>query len=107
MRAFTIEGSVDSDIATIILGDVPEAPSTEPVLDVALSTATKLIVNYPALGSTETGGLPILSYSIEMDDGQGGAFIPLRGVLTNSLTTSITVMSSSSLPIIKGRTYRF
>jgi len=39
-----------------------------------------------ALSQAETGGTPILSYSLEVDDGLGGSFVPLSGFETDSLS---------------------
>lgn len=44
-----------------------------------------------------------MSYSIEMDDGNGGDFISLYGDTVNSLSTSFTIYNRISV----GHTYRF
>jgi hypothetical protein len=49
-----------------------------------------------------TGGSPILSYSIEVDDGQGGSLVPLYGNGTDSMSTSYIV----SVPDMSGRVFR-
>jgi len=51
---------------------------------------------------TEDGSSEILSYSLEIDDGTGGDFIPVVGFNTDYLKTEFTVTSN----IVKGTLYR-
>lgn len=87
VTAFTSAGVVNSEKATITLADVPDTPTSSPSKNVLSISATKLIIDYPALASTENGGSTILSYSLEMDNGLGGSFSPVTGYTSNSLFT--------------------
>lgn len=51
---------------------------------------------------TSTGGSPITSYSLEMDDGLGGNFAPVFGDVVDSFATTYRFTSSD----IRGRTFR-
>ena len=48
------------------------------------------------------GGTPILSYSLEIDDGHGGQFVPVFGTETDSLSTSFTLYQD----VQRGNLYR-
>lgn len=50
-----------------VLADPPATPLTAPTSDLTVSTDSKLKINYVVI--TSTGGSPILSYSLELDDG--------------------------------------
>jgi hypothetical protein len=70
---------------------VPAAPSASPVRDEPACTETEVTVNMPQVtGPTDTGGLPLLSYELEWDQG-GGAFVALVGDAPDSLATAFTV----------------
>lgn len=86
MTAFTSGGSVDSDIASITLADVPDKPTVAPYL--TYQSASKLEVTYDALLASNNGGTAILSYSLEMDDGMGGTFVAVTGLSKDNLHTS-------------------
>jgi hypothetical protein len=60
-----VEGETYSDVATIVLGDVPSAPTTLVEKVQEKSTPTSLFVSFAEV--TETNGLPILTYSLEID----------------------------------------
>ena len=49
-----------------------------------------------------TGGGPIISYSLEVDDGAGGAFKPRYGVDWNSMATEYLVKQAN----MRGKTFR-
>lgn len=53
-------------------------------------------------GSTETGGAPITSYELQMDDGLGGNFVEKVGFSAAYTLNSILITSN----IASGRTYR-
>lgn len=103
LRVYTQAGdSVDSEHATIVLGDVPEKPASPPSKEAASSSASRLKIVYSALPTSATRGLPIESYSLEMDDGAGGDFQPLTGLAAPSLATSHLVATGIS----EGKLYR-
>lgn len=94
-------GDTDSDTSTFILAGIPAAPLVAPTNTSQSSTSISL--SYNALTTTlETGGAPILSYNLQMDDGLGGAFTDLYGVTADTLITSYTVYG-----LVKGRVYAF
>jgi hypothetical protein len=91
-----------SEHRTITLGDVPDTPAVAPYKDTSASSGSRLLVMYDALSSSENGGLPVLSYSLEIDDGVGGDFYALTGSTVASLATSHLL----STGISQGLTYR-
>ena len=110
VRVFTIEGEVDSDPALITLASVPSKPPTKPTHVIASSTGSKLVITITPLVSSsdplldETGGSPILSYTLEIDNGSGGAYTSLGGAVAGiyQMATSFTITQN----ITRGSTYR-
>jgi titin len=103
LTAFTEAGdSIESEHATITLGDVPGQPPSAPTKVASTSSASRLTIEYPALDASLNGGLPIESYSLEMDDGEGGAFVALTGLAVPSLATTQLITTGVS----EGETYR-
>jgi len=86
VRASNREGSTDSDVATITLADLPEAPATVVRKVQELSSTSSLALEFDALPSESMNGLPVLSYSIEIDSKLDGNFIALIGYESDSLT---------------------
>jgi hypothetical protein len=68
VRAFNEMGYLDSEYSTIVLGDVPNQPSA-PTKILSLSSSTVFTISYPALATSDMNGLPVISYSLEIDDG--------------------------------------
>jgi hypothetical protein len=69
---FNIVGNVLSDTASFIFASIPPAPSTPPQDDPLLTSSTQIGVTYSAITSQdESGGAPILSYNLQMDDSNG------------------------------------
>ena len=92
----------DSGAVALVLASTPDTPTVGPE-NVEANTATDQIsVTYGVTSPPADGGSPILSYSLEIDDGQGGSFTKLVGFSSNSLLTSYTVTSG----IEKGFEYR-
>lgn len=72
-----MEGETYSDVASITLADKPPAP-TELVQKIQESSSTtSLAVSFAAL--PDSNGLPVLSYSLEIDYDLSGNFVPLIG----------------------------
>lgn len=94
-------GGTDSEIASIVLGDVPSAPPTPPEKISEESSASVLAIGYPSISTSLNNGLAILSYSLEIDYGNG-IFVPLTGYLVDSLATKYTIANGS---IVKGNHY--
>jgi hypothetical protein len=95
-----VAGSSLSSSVGFVLADVPTAPTVAPTSDKTVSTGSKLKIDYNTV--TATGGSPLLTYSLEIDDGQGGDFVPLYGIVSNTLTTTYTITNG----IQRGLTYR-
>ena len=84
LKVFTTEGETQSLSVSYILAAIPDKPTLKPELDPLMSGKDRIRVTMqPVLND---GNSPILSYSLEMDNGLGGQFIPQYGFLTNSLS---------------------
>ena len=101
LKVFKLGGSTTSDTIGFPLAPLPTSPSSGPIVDLSVSSNYAIKVDVPAISTL--GGLPITSYSIEVDDGAGGYFYALYGILTDSLSTTYTI----STDIQEGQTYRF
>lgn len=79
--SFNVDGQTDSAVATIVLGDVPSAPTTlvQKVIGTS-SYSQRLVVSYAALHASSENGLPVLSYSLEIDNNLSGSFQALIGL---------------------------
>jgi len=87
LEAYNVIGSVFSTAgASFTLADLPSDPTLAPASDESFTTDTQIKIDIAPI--TSTGGSPILSYSLEVDDGQGGLFVPVFGLSVNSLSTS-------------------
>ena len=71
-----------------MLADVPVTPTVAPTSDDSITTTNKVKIDIHSIDVADNGGSPITSYSLEVDDAHGGDFIPVFGLLTNSLATS-------------------
>lgn len=87
VRVYTKEGNIDSDIALITLANVPNKPATKPSKVQSKSSGNKLYIEIDELSHVtgEDGGSDIVSYSLEIDDGQGGVFTSLGGDSGNNM----------------------
>lgn len=86
----------------ITLGDVPSQPPAPPAKETLASSGSALKINYAPLSGTLSGGLAIESYSLEIDDGEGGAFMALTGLTVSSLATTQLISTGVS----QGAVYR-
>ena len=105
IRAVNVLGagdySADSD-GTALVVSVPATPSASPYRHEASCTKTSITVYMPLIaGDTDTGGLPILSYKLEWDQG-GSSWTALVGDTPASLATSYTVTG-----LTEGQAYSF
>lgn len=90
VEAINVAGSLSSSTLAVVLADAPAAPTSGPSFDQSLSDQTRihfLLSAVDATDSSATGGSEILSYSLEVDDGAGGNFVPLYGADSDSLST--------------------
>jgi hypothetical protein len=74
--SYNLDGETESAVGTIVLGDVPDAPLTvvEKITTASSQSSNKLSVQFAALPSSGNNGLPILSYSLEIDYNLSGSF---------------------------------
>lgn len=74
--SYNVDGETESAVATIVLGDVPDASTTvvEKITTPNNHSSNKLTVQFAALPSVGNNGLPILSYSLEIDYDLNGSF---------------------------------
>lgn len=74
--SYNVDGETESAVGTIVLGDVPDAPTTvvEKITTGSSQSSNKLSVQFAALPSSGNNGLPILSYSLEIDYNLSGSF---------------------------------
>jgi len=100
VEAYNINGQTWSESAGFVFGSVPSTPSDAPISDLTVSSSSQLRITY--LGVTQNGGSPIISYSLELDDGNGGNFEALYGDQVNTMTLSFTYKSN----VLKSHTYR-
>lgn len=77
VEAYNINGKTLSDTVGFVFGSEPDAPIDAPVSDLTVSSTNQLRITYT--GITNSGGSPIISYSLEVDDGKGGDFQALYG----------------------------
>ena len=99
VEAYNQNGQTFSEAVSFVLADLPGTPPNAPASNAAKTSAALLsIVADPV---ADDGGSPILSYSIEVDDGYGREFTPLFGDEVNSLTTSTDYAG-----VEKGNVYR-
>lgn len=70
-----------------MLASIPAKPSAAPESDLTKSSFEQLKISYVAV--SDNGGSPILSYSLEIDDGLGGEFTSLYGETVDTMSLSI------------------
>ncbi len=102
VRAFNLEGYRDSAITSYLLAGVPATPTVSPQLVQAETNITHVTVTLPLIADADNGNSAIISYQLDIDDGQGGTFSPVGGYDPLSLVTKYSI----SQGIVRGRTYR-
>lgn len=104
LEVYTEAGdTAQSEHGTITLADVPDQPVAPPYKAAPpASSGSRLLLHYDALTPSQNGGLPILSYSLEIDDGLGGEYYALTGLTVTSLATSHLMTAGVS----QGLSYR-
>ena len=84
-----------SAVAYCILASVPLQPADVPVSDTTITSATTLRVTYATPTPPDSGGNPIISYELQINDGSesqdGNDFVSLTGFTPNSMATHFTV----------------
>ena len=99
MEAYNINGVTLSETIGFVFGSIPKQPTDAPVSDLTFSTSNILRITY--LGVNNNGS-PVVSYNLEIDDGNGGEFVSLYGDLVNTMTLTYTFSHN----VQKGQTYR-
>ena len=89
--------SPESTAGALIVA-LPEAPIEAPKRDHSLSTLTDIVIDMTEVDSDTTGGLPILSYSLEWNSGgtQETNWSPLVGSSSDNLSLQFTVSALST-----------
>lgn len=100
LKAYNVVGSTYSESVGYVIADLPTAPASAPATDPSITNQTKLKVDSTAVPSD--GGSPILTYSLEIDDGKGGPFTVAYGDPVASLSLSFT----TELLISRGLLYK-
>jgi hypothetical protein len=90
VRAHNLAGYFDSIPVVVVLAAVPDTPSSAPSSDAAITSSSQIGVIYGPLTATQNGGSAVLSYELQVDDGEGGAYQSLIGNETagDSLATT-------------------
>lgn len=96
VRAHNYAGQTDSAPLVIVLAAVPDTPTDLVTSDATETNQTQITVIYGPLATAGNGGSDVLSYELQMDDGEGGDFVALIGNETqgDSLATRHTVAYS-------------
>lgn len=102
VKAFNSDGSTDSQIATITLGDVPNPPSVAPLKQQQLSTTSAISVQITDLPEADTRGLPVLSYCLEIDRVLDNIYTEINGCSNTSMALTHLIKG-----LVQGATYGF
>jgi hypothetical protein len=99
LRAYNINGVAISQTSAFVLASIPAAPTAAPDSDLAQSSFEQLKISYSEV--SDDGGSPILSYSLEIDDGLGGQFKSLYGETVDTMSLSTLYKN-----VTRGLSYR-
>lgn len=104
LQATNAIGTGSSVVGHALYAAVPAAPADGPASDAAITSRERIRVTWAASEGGDTGGSEILSYQLQMDDGDGGDFQELTGGEgVQYLKLSYTV----SAGVAEGVTFRF
>lgn len=107
LRATNEIGSTTSLVGYALFAAVPDTPASGPATDPSITDKTRIKADWAKIVSPNDGGSEVLSYQLEMDDGEGGDFVVLVGGGASEdeyfLKLTYTVYSGIS----EGSTYRF
>ena len=79
LKVSNAEGSAISRVAAFIIADVPDKPTVIPWKVQDYSDNTSMLVRIQPLTELQKGGSEIISYQIQVDDGQAGEFSIVLG----------------------------
>lgn len=102
VEAVNANGSIKSNIISLVTATVPTAPTSSPTSIQSQTNAQQIAVQITQV--TATGSSPITSYELQRDDGVGGSFYTIGGGDSSpTLATSFLIKSN----IQTGVAYRF
>ena len=101
VAAYNSNGIVYSESSGFTLGEKPETPLNAPTSIASLTSSTRIAISVDTITVDPSTTPDILSYNIDIDDGQGGNFYSIFGDLADSLSTTANVFDA-----VKGRVYR-
>ena len=79
ITVYNREGETDSGIASYLLAGVPNTPTLSPQLVRSLTNITHIGAELPLIPDNLNGNSAIISYQLDIDDGEGGSFRPVGG----------------------------
>jgi titin len=90
----------ESDILEVTVAGVPSKPTSGPSEDTSTTSNSVIGVTYTA---PDDGGATILSYEVQIDDGEEGDFTTFAG---GSSKNYVSLRAQASSGIVEGMTYR-
>jgi titin len=100
VRVFTAETDTYSPALSIKLAGIPGTPSNEPTLVQEDTDTTQITVELGEV--TDSGNDSIVTYNLQIDDGNGGAFSNVAGYSSRTLQRTHTIKTGIS----RGKYYR-
>lgn len=101
VAAINVNGMVYSETAGFTLGDLPPTPTNAPTSIVSITSSSLVAISVDVV-AIDTSTVPaLLSYIIEIDDGNGGDIFAVSGDVADSLSTTAYYPKA-----VQGRVYR-
>jgi hypothetical protein len=100
-------GSTTSLVGYALFAAIPDTPSNGPATDASVTDKTRIKVDWDKIVSPDDGGSEVLSYQVEMDDGQGGDFVVQAGGDSTEEDFYLKDTYTVYYGIEEGVTYRF
>ena len=98
VAAYNSNGLVYSESVGFTLGEKPDQPSVAPESITTLTSSERISISVETVTVDSATTPPILSYSIEIDNGFGDDFTTLFGEFQDTLSTTANVFSG----VVKG-----
>jgi hypothetical protein len=105
LKAVNVIGATPSLVGYALFATVPDAPAAAPASDASVTAIDRIKVTYGAV--TADGGSEVQSYSLEMDDGDGGDFKRLTGAEGTEAEDYLLLSFTQTEGIREGVNYRF
>lgn len=96
-------GTVQSETKSFVLAAVPEKPSSRPILNLELTTASQIHFDFAALDESANGGSPILSYEVVIYTREISDWVTISGGEGGFQLINTDIYSTG---IEKGETYQ-